>query len=153
MPKHKPLQGNCPNIMPRAGFRVTPVVGADEKVLICFESVCRAIVKFYLPVRTEYLSRKDTDFPRCSRAAFVSTDFLYRFQDILVYNGSLSIFKYPAVFLLIPHTLFASVILGGCLEVFGMSDILQLLQNPCNGFLCPFVWFGWKQFSLFLCPV
>lgn len=38
-----------------------PIVGADEKVLICFKSVCRAVVQLCSIVCTEYLSRKDTD--------------------------------------------------------------------------------------------
>lgn len=54
MPKHKPVQGNCPDIMPRAGSRIAAVVGADEKVLICFESVCRAVVQFGSPEQSEW---------------------------------------------------------------------------------------------------
>ena len=101
-------------IMPCTISRITSIVEANEKVLIRFESVCRAVVQFCPAVRTEYLARKDTDFSRCSRAAFVFTDFLYCFKDMPVYN-------------VIPHTLFASVIFGGRLEVFGMPDIFQLL--------------------------
>ena len=127
MPKHKPVQGNCPDIMPRAGSRIAAVVGADEKVLICFESVCRAVVQFGSTVRTEYLARKDTDFSCCGRAAFVFADFLYRLKDMPVNNGRVGILKYPAFFLIVPHTLFAAVILRGRLEVFGMPDIFQLL--------------------------
>ena len=65
----------------------------------------------------------------------------------------MGIFKYPAVFLVVPHTLFASVILGGRLKVFGMPDILQLLQNPYNSFLRPPVRLSRKQFSIFPCLV
>ena len=127
MPKHKPVQGNCPDIMPRAGSHIAAVVGADEKVLICFESVCRVVVQLGSTVRTEYLARKDTEFSRCGRAAFVFADFLYRLKDMPVYNGRVGILKYPAVFLVVPHTLFAAVILICSLEVFGIPDILQLL--------------------------
>ena len=96
MPKHKPVQGNCPDIMPRAGSCIATVVGADEKVLICFESVCCAVVQLCPAVRTEYLARKDTDFSRCSWSAFVFADFLHRFKNMPVYNGRVGIFKYPA---------------------------------------------------------
>lgn len=112
--------------MPCTSSRIASIVGADEKVLIFLESVCRAVVQFCSAVRTEHLSRKDTDFSRCGRAAFVFADFLYRFKDMPVYNSRVGIFKYPAVFLVIPHTLFASVVLGGCLEVFSMPDILWI---------------------------
>lgn len=87
MPKHEPVQGNCPDIMSGAGSCIAAVVGADEKVLICFESVCRAVVQFCSTVRTEYLSRKDTDFACSGRSAFVFADFLYRLKDVPVNNG------------------------------------------------------------------
>ena len=54
-------------------------------------------------------------------------DFLYRLKDMPVYNGGVGILKYPAVSPVVPHTLFAAVILRGRLEVFGMPDIFQLL--------------------------
>ena len=54
-------------------------------------------------------------------------DFLYRLKDMPVNNGRVGILKYPAFFLIVPHTLFAAVILRGRLEVFGMPDIFQLL--------------------------
>ena len=54
-------------------------------------------------------------------------DFLYRLKDMPVNNGRVGILKYPAVSPVVPHTLFAAVILRGRLEVFGMPDIFQLL--------------------------
>ena len=96
MPEHKPVQGNCPDIMPRAGSRIATVVGADEKVLIFLESVCCTVMQFCSTIRTEHLARKDTDFSRCGRAAFVFADFLYRLKDMPVYNGRVGILKYPA---------------------------------------------------------
>ena len=127
MPKHKPVQGNCPDIMPRTGSCITAVVGAYKAFLTFLMGMGSLKMQFCSTVRTDHLARKDTDFSRCGRAAFVFADLLYRLKDMPVYNSRVGILKYPAVFLVVPHTLFAAVILRGRFEVFGMPDIFQLL--------------------------
>ena len=153
MPEHKPVQGNCPDIMPRAGSRIAAVVGADEKVLICFESVCRAVVQLGSTVRTEYLARKDTEFSRCGRAAFVFADFLYRLKDMPVYNGRVGILKYPAVVFLpvkkgnrieaemVVQMVFIKVGSDDDLKAISLHFLCQLQSDLVRLFGCDFVRF------------
>ena len=138
--------------MSRAGSCITAVVGAYKTFLTFLMGMGSLKMQFCSTIHTENLARKDADFSRCGRSAFVFADFLYCLKDIPVYNSKVGILKYPAFFLVVPHTLFAAVILRGCLGVFGMSDIFQFLQNPRNSFLRPLVRLGRKQFPI-LCAL
>ena len=68
--------------MPRAGSRITAVVGTYKAFLTFLMGMGSLKVQFCSAVRTEHLARKDTDFSRCGRATFVFADFLYRLKDM-----------------------------------------------------------------------
>ena len=127
MLKHYSMERYGSDIVSRASSRITAVIGTYKEVLVALEAVSGTVVELRSAICTENLSRKDTDFARCSRSAFMLSYLLHGVKSKLVHYGRMGVLKKLSFFLFVPYSFFTAVVLRGSLEILGMSDIFHSL--------------------------